>query len=310
MPQPIVVFGALRSGTTLLRLMLNAHPDINNPGEVDFLTDHIRRDPSAPSGWRYDIDSLRADRMFRAQNIDVPAGLDGLDLLAELLRRLDAKAAGQLCVNMHRDLPAALDLMPGARVIHLLRDPRDVARSSVEMGWSGALYHAADHWVKTECDWGKAQARLAPDAWTELRFESLMTDPVAELAKACAFAGLAYSEKMMGYPAYSTYALPNPNMCGQWTHRCHPQDVAELEHKLADIMTERGYAPAMAPKAPGRARRFRLAFDNKLGIWAYGIRHYGAITFLGARVAHRLRARPMERFFQKRIDARIRKMLR
>ena len=35
-PAPVIVFGALRSGTTLLRLMLNAHPDLNNPGEVDF----------------------------------------------------------------------------------------------------------------------------------------------------------------------------------------------------------------------------------------------------------------------------------
>lgn len=307
---PIIVFGALRSGTTLLRLMLNAHPEINNPGEVDFLTDHIRRDPGAPTGWRYDLATLQADRMFRAQNIEIAPALDGLHLLDALLRRLDAKSPGLLCVNMHRDLPVALQLFPGARVIHLLRDPRDVARSSVEMGWAGTLYHGADHWLKTEHDWDRARACLTPDAWTEARYEDLMTNPREELARLCDFAGLAYSEKMMGYPAHSTYALPDPSLCLQWKRRCGEREVAELESKLGNMLQARGYAASQDHRQLGYARKLRLAVKNKVGIWTFGIRHYGIIPFAGVRLAHRLRARGLERYFQKRIDARIRQMLR
>lgn len=309
-PEVVIVFGALRSGTTLLRLMLNAHPELNNPGEVDFLTDHIRPAPQAPTGWRYDMSALRSDRMFRAQGIEMPDGLDGLDLMDALLRRLAAKSRGVLCVSMHRDLPLALQLLPGTRVIHLLRDPRDVARSSVEMGWAGTLYHAVNHWVRSELDWERVRAGLPADDWTELSFEALMSAPEKELSRICGFLGVPYSSKMLSYPQHSTYALPNPSVAGQWTHRCKPQSVAELESKIVEMMHARGYAPSMPHAPPGPLRKVVLALRHRLGMWAFGVRNYGAIPFFGARVAHKLRIKSLQRYFQRKIDARIRQMLR
>lgn len=308
---PVIVFGALRSGTTLLRLMLNAHPELNNPGEVDFLTDHIRPAPDAPTGWRYDIPAMRADRMFRAQKIEIPEGLDGLDLLQALLRLLAAKSRGVLCVSMHRDLPLAVQLLPGARVVHLLRDPRDVARSSVDMGWAGTLYHACDHWVKSELDWERSCAMLGAGDWIELSFEGLMDAPTDELARICAFIGVPYSDKMLSYPSHSTYAPPDPSVARQWTHRCAPRDVAELESKIGAMMSARGYTPSTAPLvAPSRFRRAQLTLRHKLGKWSFGIRNYGVVPFFGARLASKLRLKPVQRYFQRRIDARIRQMLR
>ncbi|MBN2759564.1 MAG: sulfotransferase [Rhodobacteraceae bacterium] len=309
-PAPVIVFGALRSGTTLLRLMLNAHPELNNPGEVDFLTDHIRLAPDAPTGWRYDKVALASDRMFTAQAIEIPNDLDGLDLMDALLMRLAAKSRGLLCVSMHRDLPLALQLLPGARVIHLLRDPRDVARSSVEMGWAGTLYHAGEHWVRSELEWERARAALKPEDWSELRFEALMHAPQQELARICAFMGVEYSDKMLSYPEHSTYGLPNPKIAGQWTTRCDPRDVADLESRLGALMRVRGYAPS-APEAPiTRARRVWLAVRHRMGTWVYGVRHYGAVPFFGVRIANRLRMPALQRHFQSKIDARIRRMLR
>ena len=58
----IFVYGALRSGTTLFRLMLQAAPSISNPGEADFLFDYIAPNPGG--GWQYDRASLSEDRMF------------------------------------------------------------------------------------------------------------------------------------------------------------------------------------------------------------------------------------------------------
>lgn len=309
---PIIVFGALRSGTTLLRLMLNAHPDLNNPGEVDFLTDHIRPAPDMPTGWRYDKEAMRADRMFRAQQVEIPEGLDGLDLTHALLQRLAAKKArGVLCVSMHRDLPLAVDLLPGTRVVHLLRDPRDVARSSIDMGWAGTLYHACDHWVRSELDWDRSRAKLNDEDWVELRFEALMDNPEAELSRICDFLGVAYSDKMLSYPEHSTYGPPDPQVAWQWVRRCQSQDIADLESKIGPLMTARGYPPS-APHthAPGLARRLHLALRHKLGIWTFEIRNYGAVPFVGSRVARKLRLTGLQRHFQRQIDARIRQMLR
>lgn len=308
--QLVVVFGALRSGTTLLRLMLNAHPDLNNPGEVDFLTDHIRRAPNAPTGWRYDMAALRSDRMFRAQNIVIPERLDGLDLLHALLERLAAKKRGLLCVSMHRDLALMTHLLPHARIVHLLRDPRDVARSSVEMGWSGTLYHAADHWQRSEQDWLRIRDQIDTKDRIELRFEMLMDAPEAELSRLCQFLGVPYSPLMLDYPSHSTYAPPNPLLARQWVQKCAQRDVAELESKIAPLMHEHGYTCVSHLAPPSRLRRLDLALRNKLGMWRYGVRNYGALPFFGARVAHKLRARKLERYFQKRIDDRIRQMLR
>ena len=48
LPPPVALYGALRSGTTLFRLILKHHPALHNPGETDFLLDHIHADRLAP----------------------------------------------------------------------------------------------------------------------------------------------------------------------------------------------------------------------------------------------------------------------
>jgi len=45
---PVFVFGALRSGTTVFRLMLDAHGEIRNPGEADYLVDYRNPTPAIP----------------------------------------------------------------------------------------------------------------------------------------------------------------------------------------------------------------------------------------------------------------------
>ena len=86
-PAPVFVYGALRSGTTLLRLILDRHDLLSNPGEVDFLFDWIHRDPSNPTGWSYDFEALGRCRIFRSQNLTIPPDCDGRDLLEEFCRQ-------------------------------------------------------------------------------------------------------------------------------------------------------------------------------------------------------------------------------
>jgi hypothetical protein len=59
----VFVYGALRFGTTVFRLMLDAHPQIANPGEMDFLFDYLYPDHTHSTGWRYDLDGLKLDRI-------------------------------------------------------------------------------------------------------------------------------------------------------------------------------------------------------------------------------------------------------
>ena len=58
----VFIYGALRSGTTLLKLVLDMHSDIDNPGEFDFLTDCLSQDASGH--WVADREYLLANRIF------------------------------------------------------------------------------------------------------------------------------------------------------------------------------------------------------------------------------------------------------
>lgn len=58
----------------MFRLMLNHHPQIANPGEVDFLFDFLIPSNMHPSGWRYDLPSLRRNRIFQSQGWICPGG--------------------------------------------------------------------------------------------------------------------------------------------------------------------------------------------------------------------------------------------
>ncbi len=308
---PIVVYGALRSGTTWLRLMLDAHPALHHPGEADFLFDHMRPAPSLAAGWRYDRTALAADRMFRAQNIDLPRGLDGPALFDALLAALAAKGEGQLCLTLHRGLPAMLAQRPGTRVVHLLRDPRDVARSTIAMGWRGTLYHAVGQWMDTERDWDRACASLDPARWHEVHYERLAARPEATLAALCTALGLApETRRMLSYPHHSTYAPPTLASCGRWRRDGRAAELEALESRAAGLMTARGYPTETAAQPPGPRTRAAFWLRDKVNVWRHGVRTHGAVVFVGERLARRLRLTPVQRALQRRIDDRVNRLLK
>lgn len=308
MTPPVFVFGALRSGTTMFRLMLNAHPGLSNPGEADFLFDHLRLDPPPP---RYDLQPLRDGRVFRARGLELRPGLDGLELLDDMLRQFDAKAPGLTTINVHRHPDRLLAALPEARIIHLVRDPRDVARSSIGMGWAGTLYHGVDHWIDTETAWDRAAPRLRPGQALELRFEDLLRDLEGELRRVCAFLGVAFDARMLDYHRDSTYEAPDPKLAEQWRRRSSPREIALLESKAGELMRRRGYAPSGAPAArPGLLQRAGLALRDKAAVWRFGAGRFGAPLFFGEKIARRIGLRGPERAIQMRMQAIVQEHLK
>ncbi|MEO1153543.1 MAG: sulfotransferase, partial [Pseudomonadota bacterium] len=221
---PVFVYGALRSGTTLLRLMLLSHPGIQSPGEADFLFDHVARMPGG--AWRYDREALQRDRIYWAKALDLPSG-DGEELAQGLIAQMAAKDDGLLALSIHRNAPVMRALFPDAKIIHLLRDPRDVARSSIGMGWAGNSYYGVDHWVGTERDWDTA-AYPEADVLT-VHYETLMADLEGELTRICAFLGLPFEPAMLKYYENSTYGPPDPGIAQKWKTKASAREVALIE---------------------------------------------------------------------------------
>lgn len=300
---PVFVYGALRSGTTLLHLILDAHPAIHSASEADYLFDHVTPDPSGPGGWRYDTEALATDWIFRdIVKLEVPGGCQGIDLAQRVCAALSARAPGQqLSVNIHRNAPVMAAMFPEAKIIHLLRDPRDVARSSVGMGWSGNSYYGVDHWIGTETDWDAAGIR--PERVLEVRFETLISDIQGELPRICDFLGVAFDPRMLDYHEQTTYAPPDPSIAGKWREKAAPREIALIEGRLGTLLEARGYGSDAAPVQPGTIEALRLVCQHRLNRWRFKLHRYGPGLVFGRRLAKLFRCTALEARLAARQDA-------
>lgn len=302
MTAPVFVHGALRSGTTLFRLMLNSHGGIKNPGEVDFLFDFLVRDPAHPTGWRYRRAEMARHRIVRAHGLALRPDLDGLDLMADVIAQFDARAPGILTLNVHRHAGRIAALLPQARFIHLLRDPRDVARSSIGMGWAGNSFHGVGHWIETETEWRRAA--IDPSRVLTLKFEDLMADLEPRLTEVCGFLGVPFSRAMLDYHRNTTYGPPDPGIAQQWKRKAAPREIALLEGRLGPLLADCGYAPHGAPARPGRLERLRLDLANRTGRWRFNIRRFGLPLYLSAHFTRRFGPKWLDDRLRLAMDAR------
>lgn len=301
---PVFIYGAMRSGTTVFRLMLEAHGKISNPGEVDFLFEYLRRDGAHASGWRYDLVGLRIDRIFQSYGLEMAEGRDGLDLLADFLRQLQARAPDTvMTLNVHHKIDKILQVFPDAKIIHVLRDPRDVARSSVPMGWAARPYHGVDHWIGTERAWDRGIGAADPSQILDLHYEALFARIETELAEVCGFLGLPYNDNMLRYHENSNYAPPDPKLIEQWRSKCSPDDIALVEGKAAALMRARGYEPTGTGRVPGALEDLKLRLETKIFRYRFNMRRYGAALFFGAKLTRRLGLRSLHEPLRQRMNA-------
>lgn len=302
------VYGALRSGTTLFRLMLEAHGEISNSGEADFLFDYITPDPGHPTGWRYDLAALQLDRIFQAASLTLPEAdgvrLDGLDLLSAMMAQYTARTPGlTVTLNVHRNIDRLLAILPQARLLHILRDPRDVARSSISMGWAGTLYHGVDHWVHTEKCWARVAGSLSPGQVFELKYETLLADVEGALRQVCTFLGRPYDPGMLNYHKSTTYGPPDASLVEQWRRLSSPREVALLEAKAGALMQSRGYRLNGPVLHLGLITRGGLALQNKVRNWRFGIDRFGATLFFSEKLARHAGLRNWHRDSVERMNA-------
>lgn len=299
----VFVYGALRSGTTMFRLMLDTHPQIGNPGEMDFLFDYLTPDKSHGTGWRYDLDGLRSDRVFRAKDLSIPEGLSGLDLLDAFLSQIKARAGtAVVSINLHRRIDRVFQVLPHARVLHMLRDPRDVARSSIQMGWAGTLYHGVAHWIETERAWDRGTAGVDPSQIFEFSYEALFQNIDETLHAVCDFLETEFDPQMLRYHENTTYAPPDASLTEQWKRKCHPAELAEVESRAGALMETRGYERSQPPISLSGLHKLRLGLRNKLYVWKFGMKRFGVITYLAEKLTRRLGLKKPHRFYKRRIQ--------
>lgn len=211
------VVGCPRSGTTLLRAMLDSHPDVCVPPENYFTTQLLwyRADLERRDGVAVDhvLEVLRATPSFGQFGISV----DDLDArwrehrpstIADATRdiyRIYAQRAGKAFVGdktpHHVDHVEMLaDTFGEARFVHLIRDGRDVAASLAAAHFGpDSLAGASFVWRRHVLSGIVAGRRLGAARYAELRYEDLVDDPTGCVDVLCDFLGLRRDAAMLSY---------------------------------------------------------------------------------------------------------------
>jgi hypothetical protein len=288
MNPPVFLVGALRSGTTLLRLMLDHHPDIGMFGEFEYAV-RWYDDDGPPPIEQYHRQLLN-DRVFRAHAYDIDPGLDYPSLVRSFVDQAAARSAKPLIgAAVHSNFQHLTKIWPNARFIHLVRDPRDVARSCIGMGWVGNVYYGAEYWIDPVRRWESLSPSLSDAQKFQLRFEDLVVDPVAELTKICDFLGVSYSESMLDYPEDTTYSAPDPTLVEQWRRKLDDDQIMWVESACGPWMGRFGYELRHeSVRAPSRGRLVHLAAQNRYSRVRYNIDRYGLPLYVSWQIAKRM----------------------
>lgn len=284
---PVFLVSPVRSGSTLLRLMLDFHPGISNPGECDFLLDMLGDDGEFPDTASY-VRWLSTNRIFLAKRLKIDESLPCEALIQSFVIQLRRENA-VLTMNLHRHFHRALAVFPNARFIHLLRDPRDVAMSCLRMGWGGHVYHTVDIWRDAELSWERLRSVLAEDQFIEIGYEKLVDDIPGVLGSICTFLGVPYSERMLDYSTNSTYGPPDRKLCFQWRKSYSMDELRLVEGKVGTMLVNRGYELSGHPaKIPGPLLASELYLIGKWRRARHQIGAYGMPLYISTFLASRL----------------------
>jgi hypothetical protein len=284
---PFIV-GAPRSGTTLLRLMLDAHPELAIPPETGFLTlvpglsgrGNVLRErffqavttfPASAPAWddfRLPAEELRA-RLGEIRPFRIA---EGVRLFYRLYASRFSKTRwGDKTPLYSRHLPAIQKLLPEARFIHIVRDGRDAAVSLRERWFSPGRDIAVqaafwrDHVMAARRD-GRACRHFL-----EVRFEDLVRDPEPVLRRICGFIALELRPEMLRYPERAAQRLEEHGAR-------HTADGAVLvsreERSRQQIYSQRPPDPAKIgvwrrELSAEEARRFEEIAGDLLAVYGY-----------------------------------------
>lgn len=307
--QLVFLVAAERSGSTLLRLMLDSHPNIVNPGECDFLFDEVADDGTPPDIDRYH-EWLKADRIFLAKELDVDTSMDYSGLVTSFVNQMQ-RPGSVIVMNVHRHFYRIPKIFPHAKYIHLNRDGRDVARSCIGMGWAGNVYYGIDTWVEAETAWDRLKETLQPAQYLEIKYEDLLENVELGLGKICQFLGHEYSKRMMDYASRSTYSLPDKSLSYQWKTKYSRRELSLVESKAGEILLNRGYElSGVSVCGPSMIEKMRLCIQNKWFRVMYQIKVYGFPLFFQNYLARKLGISPWEKSLKIRRNAITAKMLK
>ena len=258
-PAPFVV-GATRSGTTLLRLMLDAHPEIAIPSETHFIPELISAREKHGASREQMLELLTSHRRWgdftiepgelaeRWAQIEPLSGPEAVRAFFHLYAdKQDKHGArwGDKTPGYVKSMREIQGYLPEARFIHLIRDGRDVALSVLKQSWGPQSIEAAAEKWRSRVNRGRSQAPYL-GYYIEVKFEDLVLETERELRRICEFIEVPFDENMLGY---------------------HLTAEQRLQEKARALPRVHGEAQSAEKRLASHAKTFEPPNPEMIGTW-------------------------------------------
>lgn len=301
---PVFVLGSPRSGTTLLyHMLLSSGNFAVYRAETHVFNLIVPRfgDLSSAGNKRRLLDVWLPSYQFRASGLDARqfevkimnecrSGADFLRIMmAEIARKQGVPRWAECTPDHLLYLEQIKREFPDAKIIHMIRDGRDVALSYAQQHWIRPLPWDRRHELPISglyWEWmvrrGREQGRRVTSGYMEVRFEDLVTEPRRVLPEISEFIQHTLDYDQIQKAGVGSVSRPNTsfegemgtdgfNPVGRWKEKLSPEELEMLEALIGECLTDFGYSRATVDNARGleaaRLRAFYLRyFDTKFWV--------------------------------------------
>jgi protein-tyrosine sulfotransferase len=258
---PIFIGGAARSGTTLLRVILDSHPNIVCGPE-------LKVTPLVAQMWDYFQTALTPTmREYYLSPADInKIFMQMMVSLFENYRQLSGKRRiAEKSPNNVFFFHHLANIFPGSPLIHFIRDGRDVVCSLLTMDWTDPMNgrpldytrdvrKAAQYWVSAVQ--AAREARKFPRVgsnYIELRYEELVQRPEVTLRRLFTFLGELWDPRVLNYHHQkrnlagesSAAQVSKPlykSAVGRWKRNLKSDDKEVVKKVAGNLLVKLGYA--------------------------------------------------------------------
>jgi hypothetical protein len=273
---PLFIIGMPRSGTKLLRGLLEQHPRIRVPTfETDFFPFLVRwvqqrGSPAQPHAFEALFEALKSAPYFHWRSAERPfswrewrescAGRYDAAGLFEGFVRYETGAGvhsgliwGDKSPAYMRHLGALLEHFPQARVVHIVRDVRDYC-VSMRNGWRKDIRRAAFLWGRDVAQAHRI-CQAHRDRCIEVRFEELLQAPATQMRRLSDFLQIGFTDAMTrlaspvepsGYAAGQSQVVTDNRE--KFAERLSAREIRAVETLAWDTMRLLGYRPLYADR--------------------------------------------------------------
>ncbi len=291
---PIFLVGCARSGTTLLKDLFNSHPDIKFPVESQFLLHfyYIFGDPKNDKEAITLLKHIKNESQFQKFKIkiseneikEIRSYSKFIDyIFTKYAKKYGGKRWGDKTPYYVLKLKTIIKLFPDAKIVHIIRDGRDVALSIIPKKFgSNNVYTAAKSWKRHVEQGHKQGIKIGKNQYKEIRYEDLLNNQEEVLKSVCKFLDLKYTKKVHK-PDYlfagnihgkitnrlSTKKIIKTNQM-KWKTKMSKKDCLIFQSVAGDILKKNGYevnAKAYSYELSAFKKTYFTISDKLIGIY-------------------------------------------